>query len=341
MSDSLADQLHGSASKEELLRAVAAEDIDQIPPEFDDQARFLVCAVRAVAKRTGQCDICAFIYSDAARADGEQSECNRISHMQDGHGELAGRIILTGRDANNGYQRQISSPTVDGLMDEIEQLSFGNRLAVIWDGNARVATLYPEGITNESVHVRFAIPSDAGDLSQDEVCAALDIIYNDNLKNPSGRTARLWTGGQLTNTAEDEIERHIKGQMSLYFAGQTRPIKVMSQTHTTAGRCDLVLAQKHQNGRLQLAGVLELKVLRGPESNDIASTMEGLSQGYHYRKELELPFATLALFDVSTSPSDDHQSLVANQNADHVLEVRVRRFPVYNSPQSWRNAQAA
>lgn len=341
MSDSLADQLHGSASKEELLRAVAAEDIDQIPPEFDDQARFLVCAVRAVAKRLGQCDICAFINSDAPRADGEQSGFSRISHMQDGNGELASRIVLTGRDANNGYQRQTGTSTIDGLMDEIEQFSFGNRLAVIWDGNARVATLYPDGIANPSLHIRFMIPSDGGDLSQDEVCAALDVIYNDNLKNPSGRTAKLWIKGKLTSTAEDEIERHIKGQMSLYFAGQTRPIKVLSQTHTTAGRCDLVLAQKQQNGKLQLAGVLELKVLRGPERNDIASTTEGLSQGYHYRKELGLPFATLALFDVSTSPSNDHQPLVASQNADHVTEVRVRRFPIYDSPQAWRIAQAA
>ncbi|MEQ1726244.1 MAG: hypothetical protein ABL882_09995 [Sphingopyxis sp.] len=341
MSESLAQQLSVSASKEELLRAVAAEDIDQIPLEFGDHARFLVCAVRAVAKRADQCDICVFVHSDAPRADAESHGFSRISHMQDGNGELADRIVLTNRDAYNGFAYQVANGTIDTLIDEIERLSFGTKMAVIWDGQARVATFYPEGVASETVHNRLSVPVDDGDLSQDEVCAALNLIYQDNLSNPSGRTLKLWSDGKLIRAAEDEIERQIKGQMYTYFAGQSRPIKVLSQTHTTAGRCDLVLAQKQQNGKLQLSGVIELKVLRGPQAKDIESTKEGLSQGYHYRMELGLPFATLALFDVSASPNNDDSILTKDQHADHVAEVRVRRFPIYNSPQAWRNAQAA
>lgn len=341
MSEGLAAQLQGSASKEELLRAVAVENIDQIPPEFDDQARFLVCAVRAVARRAGQVDVCVFVQSDAPRADGEQTGFGRISHMQDGNGELVDRIILTARDANNGFARHIGNSTIDGLIDEVERLSFGGRMAVIWDGKARVATFYPEGVASESVHIRFSVPADEGDLTQDEVCKVLDIAYNDNLKNPSGHTAKLFVKGKLVATAEDEIERHLKGQMALYFAGQARPITVISQTNTTAGRTDLMFIQKPASGAPRIHGVMELKVLRGPEQKDLETTAEGLSQGFHYRDEWKLPFATLALYDVSAQPSDDHEPLLTGQNADHTNVVRVRRFPIYNSPKAWRDAQAA
>lgn len=99
-----------------------------------------------------------------------------------------------------------------------------------------------------------------------------------------------------------------------------------------------MLIQKPPSGGPCLNGVVELKVLRGPLSTDRDVTTEGLSQGYHYRRELEIPFATLALYDVTSSPVDDIAPLIANQHPDHLQEVRVRRFPIYNSPQEWRNA---
>jgi len=54
-----------------------------------------------------------------------------------------------------------------------------------------------------------------------------------------------------------------------------------------------------------MLGVLELKVLRGPAPEDKEATREGLSQAYFYRRDLELPFATLALFDVAEPPSNE------------------------------------
>ena len=84
-------------------------------------------------------------------------------------------------------------------------------------------------------------------------------------------------------------------------------------------------------------GVLELKVLRGPAAKDSEATTEGLSQGYYYRKDLGLPFATLALFDVANPPSDDAAPLLTGQSALHVAEVRVKRYPMYDSPKAWRD----
>ena len=341
MSESLAEQLQGSTLKETLLATVASQDLDSIPPDFDDRARFVICAVRAVAHRDEKCALCVLLYSEAPRHDGRRLGFSRIAHMQDGHGSLAGNVIFTNRDANNGAYRSLSSTNIADAMDEVEGLGFGNRAAVVWDGNARCATVYPEGFIDESKHFRFHVPeSDGSDVSQDDVCRVLDIAYADNLKNPSGRTAKLWSGGKLVSTAEDEIERHLKGQMSLFFAGCSRPIRVLSQTHTSAGRTDLILIQKPSNGGPRLSGVVELKVLRGPISADRTATTEGLSQGYHYRRELELPFATLALYDVSTSPAEDPAPLLEDQHPDHLKEVRVRRFPIYSSPKEWRDAAA-
>jgi hypothetical protein len=53
-----------------------------------------------------------------------------------------------------------------------------------------------------------------------------------------------------------------------------------------------------------------------------------------------MPFATLALYDLNDSPSDDPAPLLEEQNADHVAVVRVRRFPIYDSPKAWRDAGA-
>lgn len=340
MAESLADKLTGSALKAALLQTVATEDLDQIPPDFDDQARFVICAVRAVARRIEQCQLCVFIYSEAPMAEGRPRGFTRIAHMQDGHGVVAGMTILTSRDANNGACKSLSNCTVVDLMNELEQLNFDTRIAVIWDGEARSATVYPEGIVNETNHIRFLVPHSDEELTQDDVCDALNTAYNDNLKNPSGHTAKLWCKGKLVSTAEDEIERHLKGQIALYFAGKARPVRVLSQTNTSAGRTDLILIQKPPCGGPRLSGVVELKVLRGPPGADRDATTEGLSQGFSYREEVGVPFSTLALYDVSETPNGDTGPLLSGQNPAHVAAVRVRRFAIYNSPKAWRDAGA-
>lgn len=339
MPESLAEKLSESSLNAVLLQTVASEDMDHVPPDFDDQARFVICAVRAVARRPPQECLSVFVYSDAPLPEGILHGFARIAHMQDGHGTVEGMAVLTGRDANNGSCRALAGATVVDLMEELVALKLDTRPTVIWDGAARTATVYAGGVAEDSNHVRFYVPQSDDDLTQDEVCTALNIAYEDNLKNPSGRTVKLWIKGKLVGTAEDEIERHLKGQLFMYFAGQGRPISVFSQTNTSAGRTDLLFWQRPKSGNPRLSGVLELKVLRGPFSADRTATTEGLSQGYYYRKALAVPFATLALYDVADPPSDDPQPLLSGQDAEHVAEVRVRRFPIYDSPKEWRDAK--
>jgi hypothetical protein len=338
MPESLVDQLSRSSLKASLLQAVATEEIDQILDDFDDHARFVACAVRAVARRTEQGALCVFVYSEAPLAEGRPLKFSRVAHMQDGHGMVEGMAILTGRDANNGACRALAGNDPAKAMDEVEALGFGDRIAVIWDGTNRIATVYPNGVGGEGDHIRIHVPASDAELTQNDVCSALDIAYNDNLKNPSGRTVKLWSGGKLIATAEDEIERHIKGQLSLYFAGRKQKIRVLSQTNTSAGRTDLMFLEGRSSGGPKASGVLELKVLRGPHVADRSSTTEGLSQGYYYRKELGLPFATLALYDVSITPTEEIATLLAGQDATHIEAVRVRRFPLFGSPKAWRDA---
>lgn len=338
MPETIAEKLSGSSLKEVVLQTVASNDLDQIPPDFDDQARFVICAVRAVARRADHCALCVFVYSEAPLPEGQPIGFARIAHMQDGHGTISGMTILTSRDANNGACRALADATVVDLMNELETLGFDTRIAVIWDGAARSATVYPEGIANETKHIRFLVPQSDADLTQDDVCAVLNAAYDDNLKNPSGHTVKLWSKGKLTSNAEDEIERHLKGQIALYFAGRARAIRVLSQTNLTAGRTDLMFLQKQPAGAPSLTGIVELKVLRGPLSADRSATTEGLSQGYNYMNDVEVPFATLALYDVSEAPTGDPEPLLAGQNADHVAAVRVRRFPIFDSPKAWRDA---
>lgn len=341
MVETLSDQLSSSALQETILDAVASESLNQIELEFDDHSRFVIAAVRAVARRDNS-GFCTLVYSEAPMPEGRPLGFDRISHMQDGHGKLTGSVILTSRDANNGACKPATENTIDGLMNELEQLGLTDRLTVIWDEAARIATVYPEGIGSETNHARFEVSSDDPEITQDDVCEALDKAYEDNLKNPSGGTAKLWTKGKLISRAEEEIEGHLKGQLAMYYAGQKRPVQVISQTNTNAGRTDLLLIQKPSSeAPPQLSGVVELKVLRGPESADWKSTQEGLSQGFHYCNSLGLPFATLALYDVAEPPSDDLQSLLKEQNEEYLAQVRTRRFPIYNSPKEWRKAQAA
>lgn len=335
------DQLSGSSIKEAMLAAVAAESLDQIDPDFDEHSRFVIAAVRAVARRENS-GLCAIIYSEAPMPDGKEKSFSKIRHMQDGHGEVANSLILTSRDANNGAVKVAETATVDGIMDEVEELGFGERATVFWDESARVATVYPQGVAHDTDHLRFNVPVDDPDITQDDVCDALNEAYETNLKNPSAGTARLFTSDGLIHRAEDEIERHLKGQLTMFYAGQKRRINIIKQVPTGAGRTDLILVQRPTEGTLpQLSGVIELKVLRGGQKADWEATAEGLRQGYHYRREMELPFATLALYDVTESPTADLTEVLAGQSEDHTAEVRTRRFPIYNSPHEWRIAQAA
>ena len=338
MDEPLADRLKDSELKEAFLQIVVSEDLDEIPPDFDEHERFVICAVRAVAHRSDKCHLCVFVYSDAPLQDGAPFGFSGIFHMQDGHGALGNMIVLTSRGANNGACRLLSDTTITGVFSELGQLGLDKRPSLIWDGEARSATVYPQGVANDTDHVRFVVPQSDEELTQDDVCDVLDKTYNDNLKNPSGGTARLWIKGKLVSNAEDEIERHLRGQIAMYFAGMARRVGVLRQTNTSAGRTDLILIQKFVSGGPRLSGVVELKVLRGPLAEDQEATAEGLRQGYYYRQDLQMPFATLALYDVNKKPSNDITPLLAEQNSAYVSAVRVRRFAIFNSPKAWRDA---
>ena len=209
--------------KRDLLQAVASEDLDVIPDEFSDQKRFILSGIRAAARRADVSAMCAFVYSEAPSPETVQFEFSRIAHMQDGHGSIGGCIIATNQDANNGMYRSCQSCTPAEIMDEIEELGFGERCAVIWDPNVRAATIYPDGVLVSDSHVRNVIASRDADISQDEVCVALDHAYNENLNNPGGHTIRLWSSqNELIHRAEDEIERHLKGAAHLVLWRQPK-----------------------------------------------------------------------------------------------------------------------
>ena len=324
--------------KEDLLRAVASENLDSIPDEFNGEQRFIVSSIRAASRQMSMDSPCAFVYSEAPRADASASGFHRVAHMQDGHGSIEGSIVVTNQDANNGMHRTCHDCTPDGLMNELESLSLGNRCTVIWDPAEGVGTIYPRGVWELDDHVRCTVTYRDTELTQGEVCAALDLSYNENLKNPSAHTVKLWTRDGLISKAEDEIERHLKGQLTMYFIGHDRRVKILTQTNTTAGRTDLIFLQSLAPVAPSMMGVLELKVLRGPERQDWENTEEGLSQGFFYREELQIPFAILALFDVAIPPSADVSALLEGQNETFIEYVHTIRYPIYNSPKTWRRA---
>ena len=338
MAEGTLEELRGSALDMKALSAVASEDIDIVLDDFSDAARFIIACTRAAARRQNMQDFCAFVHSDATKADTDGKGFVRIAHMQDGHGELSGALVVTNREAHNGMTRLSSEAEPAKIMEEIESLGLGDHCAVIWDPTERVATVYPSGTNEPDKHARYLIPFDDAELTQDEVCSVLSRTYNENLCNPSGHTVKLWVSGKLISQAEDELERHLKGQLSMALNGKKDRILVYPQPRMTAGRADLLLLQRSSNSGPRMMGLLELKVLRGPTSKDRVDTKEGLSQGYHYRKTMELPFATLALFDVADPPSYDPTPLLEGQEKEHIEMVRVRRLPIYKSPKAWRDA---
>lgn len=327
--------------REDLLALVAAQDLDAVPDEMEAQERFVISSIRAATRNSEVSEMCAFVYSEASGSDTIDRGFSRVAHMQDGHGEISGKIIATNQDANNGMSRLCKDPSPETIMDELEEARLADRCTVFWDPQHNVATIYRAGISSPDNHIRKPISLGDADLIREEVRSALDKTYDENLKTPSARTAKLWANSKLVERAEDELERHIKGQLTMYFVGRSRPIKIMSQTHTDVGRCDLIFIQKQPSGGPCMRGVLELKVLRGPEGKDKTDTQEGLSQGYHYQNELSLPFAILALFDVAGSPSGDLTAVLSDQPAEHLEAVLVIRYPIYRSPRAWRQATIA
>ena len=323
---------------EDLLRRVTTTSFGDIPDDLPDEHRFIVSSIRAATQASDMQSLCVFVYSEAAMAETSKDGFTRIAHMQDGHGSLSGSIIATNHSANNGMLRRCEDSSPEEIINELEGLELGERCAVFWDPTPRVATIYPKGVSDFEHHLRVVYPSGDTHITRDEIVNALDITYEKNLKNTSGHTIRLWSGEELIRRAEDELERHIKGQLTMYFAGYQRKVIILAQTSTAAGRSDLIFVQHLATTGPNMAGVLELKVLRGPETNNIENAREGLSQGYFYRQEVGLRFAILALYDVARSPSSNVSGLLEGQCEDHIAKVLVRRYPIYNSPHSWRQA---
>ena len=298
----------------------------------------MINSIRAAARRSDLSAMCAFVYSEAPRPDTIELGFARIAHIQDGHGELAGYIVATNQDVHNGMSKLCSHASPNRIMEELEEFSLDDRYTVIWDPGTNVATIYPFGVASPDDYVRKPISVVDTDLTREEVNAALKIAYEENLKTPSAHTAKLWVKLTLVERAEDELERHIKGQLTAFFLGRQRPIKILNQTNTDVGRCDLLFMQRRPARGPTVMGVVELKVLRGPETKNNADTREGLSQGYQYRKDLGLPFAILALFDVAIPPSGDLAAVLSGQPSEHLETVLVVRFPIYNSPRAWRDS---
>lgn len=338
MTENVEIDLDGSTLDASLLKSVVLKEIDQIPSDFDDQRRFLLAATRAAATRPYDKGFCIFIYSECAANEAGEQGFQRIAHIQDGYGELISNFVLTNRDANNGMRREFSATDPAEIFTELESTGFGGHCTVVWDASCRTASFYPNGVEDDSEMERFIVPADK-ELSQDEVCAVLDEAYRDNLNNPSGGTIKLWKKNSLIPRAEEVIESHLRGQISMFFRAQKRPIIVQAQVPTQAGRTDLMFLQRTLKGDgPTVQGVLELKVLRGPVSKDKKDTADGLKQGFEYRSAWECPFATLALFDVTQPPSDDLTLVLKGQPKKYLNEVRVRRFALYGSPAAWRNA---
>jgi hypothetical protein len=326
-----------SKLREDTMRLVIANDIESIPEDLPDDRRFFVSAVRAAAYPGRAPSLDVFIYSEASRHDAGTG-ATRASHMHDGHGEIAGRIVFCGRDVINGWSIPQPSTNLGEVFDAIEAAGFGERCAVVWDGVSRHATCYPEGLAKDDVSWTISVPTFSGTVTQDEICTVLNELYDDHMKTPSAHTVKIWTGGKLNHGLEDEIERHLKGGIQAYFSGRAMRVKILAQTNTSAGRTDLIILQRATvTSGPQIAGVLELKVLRGGKADEDV-TLSGLEQGHAYRSELELPFATLALYDVGGALTHDATALLAGAPPHLTAAVRVRRFPLYKSPSEWRKA---
>ena len=282
-----------SPFRDDILALVASQDLDTVPDEFDPPERFVINSIRAATRRPDLSAMCAFVYSEAPLPDTIELGFTRIAHMQDGHGELSGYIVATNQDVNNGMSRVCSQASPNQIMEELEGFSLHDRCTVIWDPANNVATIYPDGIASPDNHVRKPISVVDTDLTRDEVHCALKIIYEENLKNPSAHTAKLWVKITLVERAEDELERHIKGQLTAFFLGRKRPIKILNQTSTGGGRCDLLFLQRRPTGGPTVMGVLELKVLRGPEQETRQIHGKGFPKGYHYHRDLALPSPSL------------------------------------------------
>jgi hypothetical protein len=323
--------------KESILKLVAANDIDAVPDDLPDASRFFATSVRAAANPGRPPHLCLFVHSDNARVDAGQGAV-RVAHLADGHDDLTSKIVFAGRDVNNGWAIPLPANSFSAAFDTLSSLGFSARATVVWDGPVRKATFYPNG-TDDDPAISLSVPLSSTDVSQDEVCGVLNELYNEGMNTPSAHTVKVWVSGKVNQKLEDEIERYLKATIQAHFSGKSMRIKLLAQTTTSAGRTDLIILQRSiAGGGPVMAGVIELKILRG--SLDGSVTLEGLQQGHGYRADLGLPFATLALYDVGKKKTHQTVELLKGVESKLTDAVRVRRFPLYETPAAWRKAGA-
>ena len=327
--------------------------------DLPDHARFVAGVARLVVQRAAEAarigdrdepDIAIFVLSSSPPAVAGNTK--RVPMVDNGLTAVGGRLwFATPAVISAHYVELPEGADDDAQFAYVERhLGLGEEPTVVFDSRVTSNRLrwYPNGLAKTET-VEF--PPLDGDLTDQEVFRAIDLLHEQCFVTPSGlpQGVNLWMNPGShwpRENAEALVQSHLKAGLTLRFPY----CRVRHEQTQTAGRTDLEIERFIPLDRSSVTyeAILELKVLRsfrhaGAKVSDAETKKaikEGVRQAASYRKGKEARWSALCCFDMRQADAGDDGCF------DHVREsaadskVALKRWLLYASPAEYRRAIA-
>ena len=263
---------------------------------------------------------------------------------------VVGRLWFTAASVASAHYVDLpQNASDDDLFSFVtDEHSLGSRPALFFDRRTPSPELrwYPDGLRDpNNVDVKPLV----GDVSADEVFAAIDRLHRECLVTPIS----LPLGGTLWKNAakywprenvESTIQSHVKISLVSRFPFCTIRHEQTQQT----GRNDLEIEQTDpfDNNSLVRHAIIELKVLRsfgstGSPVSDLEtdqSIQEGVQQAAAYRAVKSARWSVLSCFDMRETDAGYDACFAHVRDCASTKDVVLWRWFLYESSASYRKA---
>jgi hypothetical protein len=291
--------------------------------------------------------ITAFIFSEDPLNDSEALTSTRriLVFQSDADRELGGFLHVSGTGVNALYQGRLQSTTISDAAEELANLQWGNRPAVLVDLAECSAWVFYAGAApgsgrDEGVPVDLKEPP--ATVTRASVEAFLHRVYDKTLITP----CRIFTVWQDPSKCIPipETEKAIQGLLMMLASFHLEGCHVVEEPNLSDSRADIVIYPTNHGERT----VLELKVLRArafssakkPRRYSISqhrkALVKGIDQARDYRERMFIENAFVCAYDMR---EEDDSGLVEELEATATgLDVVLRRYYLYRDAEHRRQS---
>ncbi len=295
---------------------------------------------------------CAFVRVRAVNQELQRLATAPISYFKSrpDHDVCGGVYVASGDFSVVARTIQPYHPDVDALAGAIAGCGLADCTHAIFRADRAELILCRSQLVGPASTARVAIELGAPvRFSPEELERRIWLFHSQFTQLPGGCMVP-WIGGAAERIPSHDLERRISLTLCLILNKDFQNDLASAEHNTDGGRLDIKVARE-----AMAAGhghcAIELKVLRSREpsgagrrdyntvsANEMtAHALEGVNQAHDYRVRLSAGSAYLCCFDARLKDEDQPKVVELASRMD----VKLRRYFMYDSPDSYRRARGA